>query len=148
MAGMVAASSSGDGDAASSPPGIQASAHQPGRRPMTDGGLSPETRAWPSGAGSRLNEPVREDRPEDVQTRVDALTTPAAEGRAVEPDPWLRRYYPDEVAALEEAARAETAERIAAAIEAARDGGRRIEPYSNHYNAGVAEAARIAREAR
>lgn len=37
---------------------------------MTDGGLSPEARAWLTGAGQRLNEPVREERSEDVHARL------------------------------------------------------------------------------
>lgn len=142
---------------------------------MTDGGLSPEVRAWLAGAGNRLNEPVREDPREIVQARIDALTAlppitlPAhPEGEYVALEVALREEVGDEdgalsvvqvalaagwrppggIAALVAAARTETAERIAAAIEAARNGGRRIEPYSNHYNAGVTEAARIARETR
>lgn len=119
-----------------------------------DGGLSPEIRAWLAGAGSRLNEPVREDRREDVQARLDAFAAIEADLRSAESSDDARRFLaagwrpPTAVAALVAAARTETAERIAAAIEAARNGGRRIEPYSNHYNAGVTEAARIARETR
>lgn len=137
-----------------------------------DGGLSPATRAWLAGAGSRLNEPVREDQREDVQARLEAAADTAVglgyavlraelvaamkQGYSMHGDGLLANMAgqvlaagwvsPAGAEALVEAARAETAERIAAAIEAARDGGLRVAPYSNHYNAGVTHAARIARE--
>lgn len=144
---------------------------------MTDDGLSPQVQAWLASAGSRPNEPGREDRPEDVRARVDALDPPAAEIRAVglrrreELDSWLRRYafhpsdavkaalavvdagwkHPDEVAELVAAVRAETAELIRRTIEAAARELNRPhdkDDLDRGRVAGLWDAARIARETR
>jgi phytoene/squalene synthetase len=80
---------------------------------VTDDGLSPQTRAWLAGAGNRLSEPVREDRPEDVKARLDqhsgaaaARATCAAQLRALlaaaQPHKHAGRWYVprDELRAL------------------------------------------------
>lgn len=57
----------------------------------TDEGLTAGTQAWLAGAGQRLNEPVREDRREDVQARIDEIARDRG-GRIVRAawDAWAR----------------------------------------------------------
>jgi hypothetical protein len=101
----------------------------------TDEGLSEGARAWLAGAGNRLNEPVREDRPGDVQARLDppvalpvVTLPPHPEGEYVALETDLRQVLDDDdaltavqralaagwrppgaITALIEAARTETA---------------------------------------
>lgn len=125
-------------------------------REALSGGLSPETQAWLSGAGTRLNEPVRQDRREDVQARGDAFAAIEADLRSDSDDAlsllaagWRP---PTAIAALVAAARAETAERIAVAIEGstqlAGDQSTAWNPYTDGRLAQARKDAQIARETR
>lgn len=125
---------------------------------MTDGGLSPETRAWLAGAGNRLNEPVREDQPEDVQARLDAFAAIEVDLRSAESSDDARRFLaagwrpPTAIAALVAAARAETAERIARKIGDVQTSAVGTGPDRNDFERGWLHAAQcaavIARETR
>ena len=132
------------------------------RRPLAD---------MLNGAATRKTEPAREDHQEDVAARLvpkwsQPQTGPVGEARArvaaavtriiggpPEGAPELIRLAvrivdSPELAALVDAVRADEREHVAKAIDRAKDGGHRAEPYAAHYDAGVFTAALIARAAR